>query len=151
MVSNQTRVAEVQLTYKTNVKASSRPQINKSEDVYMVLKSHWNLETIEFIEEFKLILLNRANRVLGLMSISLGGTAGTIADPKVIFAAAIKCNACGIILVHNHPSGNLTPSESDIKLTLKLKSGGELLDISVLDHLIISSEGYYSFSDEGLI
>ena len=144
-------VAEVQLTYRPKVLSSSRPKITKSEDAYLILNSYWNYEIIEFIEEFKLILLNRANKVLGIVNISVGGTVGTIADPKVIFAAAIKSNACGIILVHNHPSGNLTPSESDINLTRKLKSGGDLLDISVFDHLIISSEGYYSFSDNGLM
>ena len=97
------------------------------------------------------MLLNRANRVLGLIDISLGGTAGTIADPKVIFAAAIKSNACGIILVHNHPSGNLKPSQQDLDLTRKIKAGGQLLDIVVMDHMIITSEGFFSFADEGLM
>ena len=150
-MSNEMTVAEVQLTYKTKVKASSRPKISKSEDAYFVIKDHWNFEIIEFIEEFKLILLNRANKVLGLVNISLGGSTGTIADPKVIFMAALKSNACGIILAHNHPSGNLTPSESDINLTRKLRAAGELLDIAVLDHIIITAEGFYSFTDEGLM
>jgi DNA repair protein RadC len=144
-------VAEVQLIYRTTVKASSRPKINSSKDAFEVLKSHWNYETIEFIEEFKVMLLNRANRVLGLIDISLGGTTGTVADPKVIFAAAIKSNACGIILVHNHPSGNLRPSQADLELTRKIKSGGQILDIGVLDHIIITSESFYSFTDEGMI
>ena len=77
--------------------------------------------------------------------------AGTIADPKVIFMAAIKSAASGIVLAHNHPSANLKPSQADINLTRKLKSGGDLLDLAVLDHLIISSEGFYSFADEGLL
>lgn len=145
------QVAEVQLIYKSKVKASLRPKITKSHDAFQVLKSNWNYETIEFIEEFKMLLLNRANRVLGMIDISLGGTAGTVADPKVIFAAAIKSNACGIILAHNHPSGNLNPSQADIDLTKKLKSGGQLLDIGVLDHIILTSEGFYSFTDEGMM
>ncbi|WP_026896806.1 JAB domain-containing protein [Daejeonella oryzae] len=145
------QVAEVQLIYKSKVKASLRPKITKSQDAFEVLKSTWNYETIEFVEEFKMLLLNRANRVLGIIDISLGGTAGTIADPKVIFAAAIKSNACGIILAHNHPSGNLNPSQADIDLTKKLKAGGQLLDIGVLDHIILTSEGFYSFTDEGLM
>ena len=144
-------VAEVALIYKSKVKASLRPAITKSADAYAVLKSHWNLETIDFLEHFKVMLLNRANRVLGIIEISTGGMAGTVADPKVIFAAAIKSAATTIILAHNHPSGNLRPSQADINLTRKLKNGGELLDISVVDHLIISSEGYYSFADEGLL
>lgn len=74
-----------------------------------------------------------------------------MADPKLIFAAAIKTNACGIILAHNHPSGNLQLSQADIDLTLKMKEGGKLLEIQVLDHVILTSEGYYSFADEGLL
>ena len=145
------QVAEVQLIYKSKVKASLRPKITKSQDAFQVLKEHWNYETIEFIEEFKIMLLSRANRVLGLIDISLGGTSGTVADPKVIFAAAIKSNASGIILIHNHPSGNLRPSQADIELTRKIKSGGQILDIGVLDHIIITSESFFSFTDEGMI
>ena len=145
------RVAEVQLVYKSTLKASLRPKITKSQDAFKVLKQHWNHETIEFIEEFKLMLPNRANRVLGMVDISLGGTAGTIADPKIIFAAAIKSNASGIILIRNHPSGNLKPSQQDLDLTRKIKTGGQLLDIIVMDHLIITSEGYFSLADEGMM
>jgi DNA repair protein RadC len=101
------RLAEIQLVYKQKYKISDRPQINTSIEVYNILRENWNFEIIEFLEEFKIILLNRANRVLGIVPISVGGTAGTIADPKVIFASALKCNAASIILVHNHPSGNL--------------------------------------------
>jgi DNA repair protein RadC len=144
------KVAEVQLIYKSKIKASLRPKITKSADAFQALRKHWNLETIDFLEHFKVMLLNRANRVLGIIEISTGGMAGTIADPKVIFMAAIK-SAASIVLAHNHPSANLQPSQADINLTRKLKSGGELLDIAVLDHLIISSEGFYSFADEGLI
>ncbi|WP_276360591.1 JAB domain-containing protein [Daejeonella sp. H1SJ63] len=145
------KVAEVKLTYKTSVKASDRPQINSSVEVYTVLKENWNFEIIEFIEEFKIILLNRANRVLGIVPISVGGTAGTIADPKVIFVSALKCNASSVILVHNHPSGNLKPSQADIELTRKLKAAGQFLDLPVLDHIILTRDAYFSFADEGLI
>ncbi len=99
------KVAEVKLTYMTSVKASDRPQINTSHDVHRVLQSNWNYEIIEFIEEFKIMLLNRANRVLAIVPISVGGTAGTIADPKVIFVSALKCNASSVILCHNGYSG----------------------------------------------
>lgn len=95
-----TKVSEVQLSYKTTVKASERPRIDTSQDVHRVLEENWNYETIEFIEEFKIILLNRANRVLGIVPISVGGTSGTIADPKVIFVSALKCNAASIVLCH---------------------------------------------------
>ena len=145
------KVAEVMLSYKTAVKASDRPQINSSIEVYEVLRENWNFEIIEFIEEFKIILLNRANRVLGIVPISVGGTAGTIADPKVIFVSALKCNAASIILCHNHPSGNLKPSNADIELTKKLKNAGLFLDLPILEHIILTKEGYLSFADEGLM
>ena len=144
-------VAEVQLIYRTTVKASLRPKINTSRDAFQVLQKHWNPDTLDYVEEFKIMLLSRRNRVLGLVDISLGGTANTLADPKVIFAAAIKGNASGIILAHNHPSGNLRPSQADIDLTRKIKTGGQILDIGVLDHIIITSESFYSFTDEGMI
>ena len=144
-------VAEVQLIYKSKVKPSLRPKITKSADAFEVIKKHWNPHTLEFVEEFKVMLLNRANRVLGIIEISTGGTSSTVADPKVIFAAAIKSAASSILLSHNHPSGNLAPSQADINLTRKLKSAGELLDIAVHDHIILTSESYFSFADEGLI
>lgn len=145
------KVSEVHLSYRPNFKPSERPKLGNSVDVYKLLKSSWDQGKLEFIEQFKLLLLNRGNRVLGLLEVSLGGVAGTVADPKVIFAAALKASASSIILAHNHPSGQLKPSTADIGLTKKLRDGGKLLDIEVLDHLILSSEGYYSFADEGLM
>jgi DNA repair protein RadC len=97
------------------------------------------------------ILLNRANQVLGIYEVSTGGVSGTVADPKLIFAAAIKSSSSGLIFSHSHPSGNLQPSQADIALTRKIKEGGEILEISVLDHIILTSEGYFSFADEGLL
>ena len=146
-----TKVAEVQLSFKTTVKASERPQINTSDDVYRVLKENWNYEIIEFIDEFKVLLLNRANRVIGIVPISVGGTAGTIADPKVIYVSALKANAASIILAHNHPSGNLKASHADIELTKKLKNAGLFLDLPILDHIILTKDGFLSFADEYLM
>lgn len=145
------KVAEVKLSYKTTVKASDRPRINTSEEAFRVLQSNWNNEIIEFIEEFKILLLNRANRVLGIVPISVGGTAGTVADPKVIFVAALKSNAASIILIHNHPSGNLKPSQADLDLTRKMKEAGRYLDLPIVDHIILTKESYLSFADEGLM
>ena len=102
-------------------------------------------------EEFWIILLNRANKVLGQKMISEGGISGTVVDPKKIFKIALEYHACGIILGHNHPSGNLQPSESDRRITQKLLDAGKLLEISVLDHIILADNQYYSFSDEGAI
>lgn len=145
------QVAEIQLTYKSNVKPSMRPKISGSRDAYEVLKSNWDESRIEFLEQFKVMLLNRANKVLGILEVSTGGVSGTVADPKVIFVAALKGCACGLIVAHNHPSGNLTASQADIDLTKKLKQAGQFLDLPVLDHVIVTSEGYFSFADEGLM
>lgn len=144
-------VAEIQLTYKSNVKPSLRPRITGSKDVYNILKDYWDDTKIELVEQFKVMLTNRANKVLGICEVSTGGVSGTVADPKLIFAAAIKAGACGIILAHNHPSGNLAASQADIDLTRKMREGGRLLEIQLLDHIIVTSEGYFSFADEGLL
>lgn len=144
-------VAEVTVTYRPNYKASERPKISKSQDIHLILKESWNEGKIELIEEFKMILLNRSNRVLGLFTVSIGGVSGTVADPKVIFSTALKGNASSIILAHNHPSGSLQPSQADVSLTQKLCSAGLLLDIAVLDHLILTSEDYFSFADNGMM
>ena len=145
------QVSEVQLTYRPSFKPSERPKITSSNDAYQILKAGWNEGKLEFIEQFKVILMNRANRVLGIFLISQGGIAGTVADPKVIFAAALKASASSIILAHNHPSGNLNPSQADIDLTRKIKTGGQILDIGVYDHIILTGEGFYSFADEGMM
>jgi DNA repair protein RadC len=145
------KVAEVELTYKTKVKASERPQIIRSEDAYNLLKMIWDDGKIGFVEEFKVLLLNRANRVLGLVNVSTGGVSGTVADPKIIYVAALKANACALIISHNHPSGSVKPSRADEELTQKIKNAGAFLDIKLLDHLILTEETYFSFADEGLL
>ena len=148
----QITVSEVQLIYKNKVKASDRKKITCSSDAYKIFMDNWNPEIIEFVEEFKILLMNRANAVLGILEISKGGISGTVTDVRVVFQAAIKGNASGIICAHNHPSSNVKPSESDNKITQKLKEAGILLDIQLLDHLIISTEGdYYSYADNSLI
>ncbi len=142
------QVAEIELSYKTNGKASQRPKIAQSIDAFEVLLNHWDENKIGFVEQAKVLVLNRANHVLGICDISTGGVTGTVVDPKLVFIAAIKKNACSIILSHNHPSGNLTPSKQDEMLTQRLEEAGKLLDIRLLDHLIVSEEGYYSFMDQ---
>lgn len=145
------QVSELELVYKQKYKPSERPKITTSIECYQILFGYWNKEIIGFIEEFKILLLNRANRVIGVFAVSTGGMCGTIADPRVIFAAALKSCATSIILAHNHPSGNLQPSQSDIDLTNKLKAAGKLLDIEVLDHIILAEDTYLSFADEGIM
>jgi DNA repair protein RadC len=142
-------IAEIKLSYATQVKASERVKISGSKSAYDLLLQNWHPNYIEFLEQFKVLLLNRANKVLGIFEVSSGGCTGTFVDPKLLFAAALKANACCIIMAHNHPSGNLQPSQSDIDLTKKCKEAGKFLEIQVLDHIILSKEGYYSFADEG--
>jgi DNA repair protein RadC len=144
-------VAEVELVYKSKVKASERPQIVSSKDAYDLLQLLWEEGKIDLVEQFKVLFLNRANKVLCLYNVSSGGITGTVADPRLIYSAALKVNAVALILSHNHPSGALKPSRQDEELTQKIKGAGAFLDIKVLDHLIITSEGYYSFADEGLL
>jgi DNA repair protein RadC len=145
------QVAEIELVYKTKVKVSERPQIKTSSDAYEVLKQSWDENKIEFVEQFKVMLLNRANKVLGIYEVSTGGISGTVADIRLIFAAAIKSNASSIVLAHNHPSSNTKPSEADIQLTRRIKEAGKLLNIKVIDHIIVTVENYFSFADEGEI
>jgi DNA repair protein RadC len=145
------KVAEIELIYRSKVKASERPQIHKSTEAYRLLLQQWNPDKLELQEQFKIMLLNRNCRVLGIYELSTGGVSGTVADPKLIFAAALKAGASSLIVCHNHPSGNLHPSRQDEEMTGKLKQAGQFLDINLMDHLIITGEGYYSFADEGLL
>lgn len=122
--------------------------VNSSKDAFELIKYH--LHGLKH-EEFYTILLNRGNRVLSIEHISSGGLSGTVADGKVIYRKALLKQSSALILAHNHPSGNLRPSQADLNLTKKLKEFGELVGFQVLDHLIISDNGYLSFADEGLI
>jgi DNA repair protein RadC len=102
-------------------------------------------------EEFWVLYLNRSNQIIGRICVSMGGVAGTYVDPKVVFTKAVELLASSMILCHNHPSGQLKPSQEDIRLTRKLQEAGKVLDIMVADHLIIASQKYWSFADEGLM
>jgi DNA repair protein RadC len=125
-----------------------RHKITSSADAYDAIRPH--LLDLSH-EQFWILLLNRANEVIRPIQISAGGVSGTVADPKMIFKAAIEHLASSIILVHNHPSGNLTPSQADKELTKKVTESGRLLDTPVLDHLIFGDNGYYSFADNGMM
>lgn len=128
--------------------AIERLQVNSSRDVFnAIIPQFADLNH----EEFWVVLLNRSSRITSKHLVSKGGQAGTVADPKIIFNTAIQHHAAFIVLAHNHPSGNLKPSQTDIDLTKKLKAGGQLLDIPVVDHLIVTDTGFFSFADEGLL
>lgn len=145
------KIGEVEVLYKTKVKHSERMKVVCSKDAYELLKSTYREGTIEHKEYFKILLLNRSRDVLGYTSISEGGISETIVDVRIILQMAILCNSTCIILAHNHPSGNLKPSTEDLKLTERIVAAAKLLNVQITDHIILSEDGYYSFTDEGLI
>jgi DNA repair protein RadC len=144
-------ISEIKLIYTRKVTANERPKVTCSQDAYGLFKENWNDLTINLFEEFKILLLDRDNRCMGIVSISQGGVSGTVVDAKLVFAAALKARACALILGHNHPSGNLKASQQDRSLTDKLINGGRCLDIPILDHIVMSDEDYFSFADSGII
>lgn len=139
---------EIEIRY-TPTGIKSKESITSSKDAYCLFLNHWNQNLIELQEEFHILFLSRANKVKGVYKLSKGGVTGTVVDNKLVFGVALKTGATSLILAHNHPSGNLKPSLADIDITKKIKKAGELLEIKLLDHLIITMEGYYSFADEG--
>ncbi|MAU70831.1 MAG: DNA repair protein [Pseudozobellia sp.] len=145
------KISEIKLTYTRKVKASERPKVTCSNDAYTLFRENWNDLTINLFEEFKVLLLDRNNQCMGLIPISQGGVSGTVADAKLIFSSALKARACGLILGHNHPSSNTKPSTADINLTNNLVKGGTYIGIQVLDHIIVTDDGYTSLADEGYI
>ncbi|WP_373059976.1 RadC family protein [Zunongwangia sp. H14] len=146
------KVNEIAISYSGNIKAKSYPKITSSRDAAAILFEHWDKNNIELQESFKMLLLNNSNKVKGIYTLSTGGITGTLVDVRIVFAVVLKSLTTAVILSHNHPSGTLRPSEADKSLTQKIKRAGELLDIKVLDHLILTSEGdYFSFADEGLL
>ncbi|MBT8232485.1 MAG: DNA repair protein RadC [Saprospiraceae bacterium] len=142
-------IAALELGRRRQVKdINAKPKIVSSQDAYECV--HSLMSDLDH-EVFKIILLNRSNCILKVETISVGGVSGTVVDPKIVFKKALSIQASSIILVHNHPSGNLQPSKADLSITKKISNAGEVLDIKVLDHLIISEMGYFSFADEGLM
>lgn len=146
----QELISEIEISYKP--RKANHPIIKCSNDIYKYVLQFFPQESIGLLEQFAVAYLNRANRIIGVSVISKGGLTGTIADPRLIMGTALKVAATGIILCHNHPSGNLQPSTADVEITKKIESACKFLDINLLDHIIISPyEAYYSFADEGLL
>ncbi|MDR0796887.1 MAG: JAB domain-containing protein [Tannerella sp.] len=147
------KVCEVSISYRPKVKPSERPVIRNSQDIYRLLTDSrvFSPDTIEHREFFKAVLLNRAGRALGVMHISEGGISETVVDIRHIMQGAILANASSLVLAHNHPAGNCTPSREDDTITQRVKQACTLFSIKVLDHLIITPYAYYSYADEGRI
>ena len=147
-----TKVNEISIKYQGNFKMKDAPKISSSLSASQLLYSRWDKDRIGLQECFKVILLNNSNKVKGIFEVSNGGITGTLVDVRILFAVILKTLTTSVILVHNHPSGNLKPSEADKCLTQKIKNAGSLLDIKLLDHLILTPDGdYFSFADEGIL
>jgi DNA repair protein RadC len=146
------KVNEIQISYREVAPIATNPKIISSEAAYAVLREQWNADTIGLHESFKVLLLSNSNTVKGIFHLSEGGITATLVDIRILFAVVLKSLSVGMILSHNHPSGQLKPSAADKQLTRKIQKAAKLFDVRVLDHLILSpEEGYFSFADEGLL
>ncbi|MBE7172355.1 MAG: DNA repair protein [Williamsia sp.] len=144
-------VAEVELIYRNKVKSSERPLVKESNDAYSLFLKSWDMNKIELQEQFRIMLLDRRSSCMGIATVATGGMTDCLVDLRIVFAAALKARAANIILAHNHPSNNISPSEADKNLTARFSEAGKLLNLLVLDHLIVTKEGYTSLADEGLM
>lgn len=145
-------VSEIVISYRNKVPFTSRPKIKCSSDAEVLFRSYWS-DDIEMIEEFNVMYLDRSKHVKGINRFSRGGCASTVLDPRLLFASALKCLCFGLIVAHNHPSGNLVSSVQDNELTEELKQIGKFHNIILLDHLILAPQVgfYYSFADNGML
>ena len=152
-MNNLQNICEIDIVYKSKVKPADRQKLTTSKDAFNVFNAISQANgKIEHKEIMYVLLLNRNNKILGVSLISEGGTSGTICDAKIVFQIALKANASAFILCHNHPSGNVNPSQTDIQLTKKIKELGKMMEIQLLDHIIITpDETYTSMTDEGII
>jgi len=143
-------ISEIKIVSEPKDTWVTKAQIRNSEESSQYIKELWPVE-IEHREACMALYLNRANNTIGYAIIGIGGLSGTVVDPKIIFQHALLCNASALILSHNHPSGNLNPSEADKSITKKISKAGKVLEIDVLDHVIITKNSYFSFADEGIM
>ena len=148
-MKHNTQVSEIQVSYSPNLLVDM--SIKNSKKSFELMLNEWEQDKLQMQEEAKILLLNRNNNVLGIYSLAKGGLTSCVVDVRIILSIALKTLATGIILVHNHPSGNLKPSQADLDITKKLKQSCDLLDITFLDHLIITKDNYFSFADEGIL
>lgn len=144
-------VSDISLVCYPKVKHADKPVIRRSADACDLFREKWDMGTIHLHETAKAMFLNRTARVNGIITVSTGGITGTVVDARIILVGALLNNATSIILAHNHPSGSLKPSPQDEMLTQKIKQAAAFHDIAIVDHLIITADGYFSMSDEGML
>jgi len=151
-IEKSPKLAEVTLSYNTEIPVSQQPQVTSPGRAVELLRSVWGEGQLELREEFLVLLLNNSKRCLGWAKISSGGATATIVDPAAVLRVAILANAQSVLLNHNHPSGNLEASKADITLTNRIVKSGKLLGVDVADHIILTARGgYLSFREEGLM
>ena len=143
------QVSEIEITYKNQTPYHDRLKVDTPWMAYDVLHTTWDAGKIELLEQFKILLLDHSCNCLGISEVGSGGMSDVTIDPKIVFATALQSKATRLILAHNHPSGVLKPSEADLLTTKRMVKAGQILDLSVVDHLIITPQGYYSFSEHG--
>ncbi len=142
-------VNEIKLSYSR--KGNCERCIASSRDAMEIFREHFDADELDYRESFFALYLNQANKVLGIKKISESGISSTLVDVRIVLQAALLCNASGIIVAHNHPSGNLNPSSSDIKMTAQIKDASKVMNMTLLDHVILTSDSHYSFADDGMI
>lgn len=143
-------VCELSVSYRRA--ATKRIKVSSASEVVAFAREYFfTPDVIEYVEKFYVLFIDRSNQIYAWKQMSEGGMSGTVADPRIIFQTALLCHSTSIIILHNHPSGNVQPSAADIQLTKKLSDGGKLLEINVIDHILITSEQFYSFVEEGLL
>lgn len=148
MKTYKSNIPQISLAYKSS--DIPKAKITKSREASEYARQFY-FDDLHLYESFFILLLNKANNTIGWVKISQGGVSGTVADPKIIAKYAVESLASSVILIHNHPSGNIRPSEADKRLTKQVSEGLRLLDIAVLDHIIIGEDKFFSFTDEGLV
>ena len=144
-------VSEIKISYKPTVAPSNQAKIKCSQDAYLQIKPFFDPKLMNIKEEAVALFLSRSNRIKGGFKVSSGGITGTVVDISLILGIALKCLAKGIVLAHTHPSGELKPSKADLEITQRFKEAARIMDITLIEHLILSTEGYLSFADEGLL
>jgi len=147
MQKQNNSVSEIEISYKPVYIESIIKNIRTSADVFAIARDFFDPHLLTIQEQCVVLFMNRSNRVFGGYKLSTGGINGTVVDTRIILGIALKSLSTGIIIAHSHPSGNLQPSKIDIDLTHNLREAAKLMDIKLIDHLIISTEGYYSFAD----
>lgn len=148
---NELIASEIKIIYEPQMKPADRPKILQSTDAHKQVRTFFDRSLINVREEAVVLFLNRSNRVIGGFKVSSGGITSTVIDISLILGIALKCLAKGLILAHNHPSGELQPSRADQEITERLKVAARILDITLIEHLILTEDSYLSFADEGML